>query len=101
MADSELTDPLERSLVLYDRTWFGHIVPGHPEVREHRGLVEKAVVSPEQVRYSSSDINCRLYFAPGPRSGVKMMVVGDVSSGVVKTAHLAKKITGGAVEWSK
>ena len=29
------------------------------------------------------------------------MVVADVVRGIVKTAHLAKKVNGGAVEWSK
>ena len=35
------------------------------------------------------------------RGIVIMMVVGDVALGIVKTAHLARKVTGGTVEWSK
>ncbi len=100
MADTHLTDPLGRRLVLYDRTWYGHIVKGHPEVRRHRYLVEAAVRAPVEIRNSQSDVDCRLYFGPGPRADVRIMVVADIVRGLVKTAHLAKRITGGAVEWS-
>jgi len=30
-----------------------------------------------------------------------MMVVVDLAEEVIKTAHLAKRITGGKIEWSK
>lgn len=101
MADTILTDPLGRRLILYDRAWYGHIVKGHPEVRRHRKLVEAAVESPDEIRLSRSDPDCRLYFGVGPRPGVIMMVVGDVSTGVIKTAHLARRVSGGDVEWSR
>ncbi len=100
MADSRLIDPLRREITLHDRTWFGHIVKGHPEVAEDRLLVEQAVERPIEIRQSASDPDCRLYYGPGPRPNVIMMVVVDVAIGVVKTAHLASKITGGPVEWS-
>ncbi|MFH1417156.1 MAG: hypothetical protein ABII12_02570 [Planctomycetota bacterium] len=100
MADSRLTDPLRREITLYDRTWFGHIVKGHPEIAEDRLLVEQAVTRPTEIRQSASDPDCRLYYGSGPRPTVIMMVVVDVAIGVVKTAHLAGKITGGPVEWS-
>jgi hypothetical protein len=29
------------------------------------------------------------------------MLVADVVRGVVKTAHLAKKVSGGAIEWAR
>ena len=101
MTDEALIDPLGRRVILRDRTWFGHIVKGHPEVAEHRGLVEDAVRSPEEVRHSRSDDNCRVYLGQGPRETVRIMVVADVNAGVVKTAHLCKKPSGGALEWSK
>ena len=101
MADATLTDPLGRDVVLHDRTWYAHIVKGHPDLGGHRDLVELAVRSPDEIRQSRADENCRIYFGPGPRPEVRMMVVADVVAGVVKTAHLAKKITGGALEWSK
>jgi hypothetical protein len=101
MADALLTDPLNRKVVLYDRTWHGHIVLGHPETDPCRALVEEAVRSPEEIRHSRSAADCRVYFGVGPRPGVRIMVVADVEKGVVKTAHLARRISGGPVEWSK
>ena len=101
MADTTLTDPLGRKIVLHDHTWHGHIVKGHPEMMAHRLLVEQAIRSPDQIRLSNSDLDCRLYYGPGPRDGVIIMVVADVLLGIVKTAHLAKKASGGALEWSK
>ena len=101
MADATLTDPLRRKIVLYDHTWHRHIVKYHPEVKDHRSLVEQAIHSPDEIRHSNSDPDCRLYYGPGPRAGVIMMVVAEVSLGIVKTAHLARKVSGGASEWSK
>jgi hypothetical protein len=101
MADAKLTDPLGREIVLHDHTWHAHIVKYHPEVKPHRSLVEQAIGSPDEIRHSNSDADCRLYYGPGPRADVIMMLVGDVSLGIVKTAHLARKVTGGALEWSK
>ena len=101
MADSHLHDPLGREIILHDRTWFGHIVKGHPDIKDCRALVEATIQSPDEIRHSNSGPGCRLYYGPGPRLDVKMMVVADVSQGVVKTAHWARKVAGGAVEWSK
>lgn len=101
MADTTLTDPLGRHIVLHDRTWYGHIVKGHPDVGGHYDLVKQTVQSPDEIRQSRAGTDCRICFGPGPRSGVMIMVVADVAARVVKTAHLAKKVTGGALEWSK
>ena len=101
MADTTLKGPLGRDIVLHDRTWHGHIVKGHPDMDRHKDLVEHTVQSPDEIRQSRADENCRIYFGPGPRPGVIIMVVADVVARVVKTAHLAKKVTGGAMEWSK
>jgi hypothetical protein len=100
MGDAELADPLGRTVVLHDRTWFGHIVRVHPELAEHRGLVEAAVSAPTEIRHSRSDPNCRIYYGPGPRSTAMMQVIADLTLGIVKTAHFARRITGGDVEWS-
>lgn len=99
MADTTLTDPLGRCVVLHDRTWYGHIIKGHPEVARSRPLVEQAIRAPEEVRVSNSDPNCRLYYGPGPRAGLLVQVVVDIALGVVKTAHFAKRVTGGSIEW--
>jgi hypothetical protein len=101
MADTTLTDPLGRRIVLHDRTWEGHIAQGHPEVAAYRDLAEQAVCHPDEIRISNSDPDCRLYYGPGPYPAVTMMVVANIVVGVVKTAHLARKVTGGAQEWSK
>ena len=100
LGDTLLIDPLGRQITLHDRTWFGHIVKGHPEMAAHRALVEGAVKTPTEIRRSLADADCRLYFGPGPRKGVIMMVVSDVALGLVKTAHSARKASGGSVEWS-
>jgi hypothetical protein len=101
MPDVHLTDPLGRTIVLYDRTWYGHIVKAHPEMAAARPLIEQTVRSPDQIRHSQSDPNCRIYYGPGPRPGIIIMVVADIVLGIVKTAHLAKQVSGGSQEWSK
>ena len=100
MSDATLKDPLNREITLQERTWIGHIVKGHPEVADYRSLVERAITNPTEIRLSRSDIDCRLYYGLGPRTTVRMMVVVDISLGIVKTAHLARVVTGGNVEWS-
>lgn len=99
--DSTLTDPLGRSFVLHDRTWFGHILRGHPEIEPYRDLVEAAIQRPITIRRSVSEPACRLFFGDGPPSGNMMLVVADTGLGLVKTAHLARKLSGGDEEWSR
>jgi hypothetical protein len=99
MADRELRDPLERRVILRDRTWFGHIVKGHPEIAPHRNRVHAAIENPDEIRVSQQDRACRLYFGAGPRRGVRIIVVVDIRLGIVKTAHLARRLSGGDVEW--
>ena len=101
MADTKLKDPLERSIVLHDRTWFGHILTVHPEMAEVRPLVEQAVRKPFEIRYSRSDEACRIYFGFGDQPTAIIMVVADVTLSLVKTAHFAKRVSGGAMEWSR
>ncbi len=99
MADTHLCDPLGRAITLHDSTWYGHILKGHPEVGRARPFVELAIQSPQEIRQSRSDPDCRLFYGTGPRPGLLMQVVVDVRRGLVKTAHFAKRITGGPVEW--
>ncbi|MEX2387921.1 MAG: hypothetical protein WD534_08585 [Phycisphaeraceae bacterium] len=98
MVDTSLTDPLGRAITLHDRTWFGHIVKGHPEVADCRDLAEHALRQPQQIRLSATDPDCRKYLGPGPRDGVKILVIADVAEGLVKTAYLTKRPTGD-IEW--
>lgn len=101
MGDATVTDPLGRVIALHDRTWYGHIVRGHPEVADHCGLAEAAIEQPLEIRRSRSGADCRLYFGRGPREHVMLMVVADVRLGLVKTGHLCDRTSGGEVEWSK
>ena len=100
MADSFLEDPLGRRIVLHDRTWFGHVLKGHPEVAPFRALAEAAVLHPFEIRFSAADPDCRVYYGKGPDARLRMAVVADVGSGTVKTAYLARKASPGGVEWS-
>jgi hypothetical protein len=101
MAETPLSDPLGRMITLHDHTWYGHILPGHHEMNQHRPLIEAAVTNPLEIRISDADpANCRLYFGSGPRAGIMVVVVADVVQGFVKTAHLIKRAKG-TVEWSR
>jgi len=62
--------------------------------------VELTITDPIEVRFSAADLDCRLYFGAGPRSGMMVAVVADVLRGFVKTAHVVKAAKG-VVEWSK
>lgn len=99
MADHAAMDPLGRRITLHERTWLGHILPGHPEMAGLREGVMATISQPEMVRMSRSDANVRLYFGPGPRPTVKILVAVDVEQRLVKTAHLCKRISGGDIEW--
>src|SRR5690242_8630948 len=43
VADTRITDPLGRTVVLHGHTWFGHVVKQHPEMRPYRRLAEAGV----------------------------------------------------------
>jgi hypothetical protein len=100
MTDARLNDPLGRRLVLRDSTWYGHILKGHPEMARCHRLVVVAVTSPMEIRRSSADADCRVYFGAGPTAGLEVAVVADVVAGIVKTAYLCRKRIAGDVEWS-
>jgi hypothetical protein len=93
-------DPLGRVIVLHDHTWHGHILVDHPEIVADRDLAGSAIGSPIRIAFSTSDANCRRHYGQGPRPGVMMHVVADISLGLVKTAFLVKRFSGGAEEWS-
>jgi hypothetical protein len=101
MADRTLTDPLGRQITLHNRTWYGHILPGHPDLRAHRRLVEEAITAPLEIRISTNGPpDVRLYYGIGPRSGMMIAVAANVSVGEVRTAHLTKTYRPGETEWS-
>ena len=94
-----LTDPLSRQIDLSEDTWYGHIVKGHPEMQGLRKEAEAAILQPASIHFSASDENCRLYYAPAPRSPLMICVVAEVVGGFVKTAYLTKRIKPGVQEW--
>jgi hypothetical protein len=101
MLDSQLIDPLGRTITLHETTWARHILSGHPELANHRILVESTITNPKIITHSSSDTDCRLYHGPGPRPKVMIRVVVDVVRGFVKTAHFVGKVSAAEViEWS-
>jgi hypothetical protein len=100
MADRTLRDPLGRSIVLHNHTWFGHIIRRHSELKNHRSLVEQAIQNPLEIRISAADKDVRVYFGPGPRAGIITAVFASLSGAFVKTAHFVKSAKG-EVEWSK
>jgi hypothetical protein len=100
MADTTIQDPLGRQIILHDHTWFGHVIMNHPELKEHRQLVEEAVRSPVEIRISPSDPACRLYFGAAARRDIMTMVVANVVDGYLKTAHFVKSVKG-VLEWSR
>jgi hypothetical protein len=101
MANRTLTDPLGRQVTLHNRTWYGHILKTHHEIRAHRRLVEEAVTAPLEIRIDTSDpADGRLYYGTGPRTGMMIVVAANVAVGHVLTAHLVKAAKAGAIEWS-
>lgn len=92
MAETELTDPLGRRIVLHNFTWFGPIVKGHPEMRNERRRAQEAVQSPAQIRFSASDPDCGIYYDEPDTAGIRIAVIADVRGGFVKTAYPAAKL---------
>ena len=98
MADTRLTDPLGRTIILHDHTWYGHVLKRHPDMRMLRRFAEQAVPTPVAICHSKSAADCRLYFGPTPAPGIIVAVVADVVVGVVKTAYRVGRVTG-TQEW--
>jgi hypothetical protein len=73
-------------------------VKGHPEVRAERRRAEDAVRNPNEICFSTSDPDCRLYYGAGSSAGLMMAVVADVVAGFVKTVYRTNK-TKGVREW--
>ncbi len=101
MPDVQITDPLGRTITLHERTWYGHILKAHPEMDGMKLRVEEVVGSPAEIRHSNSDPDCRLYYGPAKPLEITIMVVVDVALALVKTAHFARRVSGGAQEWSR
>lgn len=99
MSDTSHVDPLGRTVVLRNSTWEGHILIGHPEIAPDRDLVGAAIESPIRIEWSARDADGWRYYGRGPRPGVMMHVAADVVLGIVKTAFLVERFSGGVEEW--
>jgi hypothetical protein len=100
MPDFVGTDRLGHQVVLTDGTWYGHIVPVHPEMRALRAEVEAACLNADTVRQSCGDADCVVHFKQCMRRpGLLIKVVANVQDGFVRTAHLAKHESGGVQLW--
>jgi len=69
-------------------------------MRPYRILVELAITNPIEIRFSVADADCRLYFGAGPKPGIMVAVVADLTRGLEKTAHVVKAAKG-VMEWSR
>jgi hypothetical protein len=81
------------------KVWFGHIIEAHPDMKPYRHLVEQALASPVEVRRSGSKPDHSLYYMPMPGRDLFMQVVVRQTDWTVRSAHLAKAITGGERLW--
>lgn len=101
MADSIITDPLGREITLHSRTWFGHILRGHPEMLAYRAEVEETIKEPDEIHYSRSAASGRQYYSRVMDNGLIISVVVDIDLFLVKTAYLTKRVKGAGLEWSR
>ena len=100
MANVELTDPLGRRITISNHTWYGHILRAHPELKSERSRIEKAIEKPEKIKISITSPEIRHYYISANRTGLYLRVVVDIQKGIVKTAHYARTIERGSLEWS-
>ncbi len=102
MADTFLIDPLGRQITLHDRTWYGHILPGHPDMHDHRVLLSHAISDPLSIRFDLKLASVRRYIGIGPRSKRVIMVAADVELGLVKSAFVVpERRVHGEIEWQR
>ena len=100
MADFVGTDRLGHAVTLADAAWYGHIITTHPEMTSLRSEVEAACTDADTVRQSSSDPDCVIHFKRSvSRPSLLVKVVVNTQDGFVRTAHLAKRVTGGVQLW--
>jgi hypothetical protein len=94
-----LVDPLGRVCILADHTWDRHILVAHPDMEGGRDYAERAITSPRSNWLSGSDADVRVYYGDGPSPYLMVAVKTNIRTGVVLTAHIAKKETGAQREW--
>jgi hypothetical protein len=90
-------DRWQRDIILYEDTWFDHILTGHEELRHHEAAVAKVLEKPYRVMHDVSEPNRECFYAqirPSfPDVFVKVCVELDSEdAGVVVGAFLTPSI---------
>lgn len=86
-----------------------HIAENHPDLLpDYREYIEETLSDPDQVRASERFKNARLFskWFHNIRGGKHIVVVvisetGPVSRYWIITAYIARKLTGGKIEWTR
>jgi hypothetical protein len=101
MGEWTLVDPLGREVLLSEHTWDRHVLVAHPDMYGGRDFVERAITAPRSIWFNSSDADVRIYYGNGPSPYLIVAIKANIQSGIVLTAHLAKKETGASIEWQQ
>ena len=56
-------DRWQRDIVLYEDTWFDHILPGHEDLRHHEAAVAKVLEKPYRVMYDAIQESRECFYA--------------------------------------
>ncbi len=108
MADARLVDPLGDEVVLYDRTWYGHIIKRRAEMRRYRAAVEDIVRAPVVVlrrETTAGGPRGRVYLGRCPDRNllikvcVEEITIAEETELIVKTAYLCRTTGPGEQLW--
>lgn len=58
-----VTDRWQRDIILYEDTWFDHIIFGHPELRHFESAVAKVLEKPYRVMHDAVIADRECYYA--------------------------------------
>jgi hypothetical protein len=57
-------DPLGRTVVLYEDTWYDHICVEHPNLRDQIHLVQATIEHPEGIYFDAAYVERESYYRP-------------------------------------
>lgn len=90
-------DRWQRDIVLYEDTWFDHILPGHEDLRHQEAAVAKVLEKPYRVMHDVSEESRERFYAqirptfPGAFIKVCVEFLSD-REGLVVSAFLTSSI---------
>jgi hypothetical protein len=96
-------DRWQRDIVLYEDTWFDHILSGHADLRNHEATVAKVLEKPYRVMYDAIQENRECFYAqirpdfPGVLVKVCVEFFSD-REGLVVSAFLTSNIRADEVQ---